>query len=214
MKKITIGRGRECDIRLDDSTDTVSRRQAVITVTPFGKMEIYDTSSNGTFVNGQKVEKPNGMPLKRGDKVNFAHVADLDWDMVKDPYRKTKVMSLVILLVAIVTAVIILLIANRANEAEVKDSDDPAPKEEVNSPADEEETLTLQVPAETRPEAATPVKRAAARDAEPKQKQAPRKDTGKLIDEMEHGPKADNPTPPASDGPGHDPALDDAMKQR
>ena len=52
MRKITIGRGRECDIRLKDDTDTVSRKHAVLAVWPSGKMLIYDLSSTGTSVNG------------------------------------------------------------------------------------------------------------------------------------------------------------------
>lgn len=105
MKKITIGRGRECDIRLDDASDLVSRRQAVIRVSLSGKMEIFDLSSNGTFVNGEKVQKPNGMPIKRGDQINFAHVVDLDWNRVKDPYRKSKMTALFVTLAVAVVAV-------------------------------------------------------------------------------------------------------------
>lgn len=108
MKKITIGRGRECDVRLEDSTDRVSRRQAVITVSPFGKMEIYDTSANGTYVNGEKVEKPAGLLVKRGDQVNFAHVVDLDWSKVRDPYRKIKLSVVVLMLLAVVVAAVLL----------------------------------------------------------------------------------------------------------
>lgn len=108
MKKITIGRGRECDIRLDDSSDLVSRRQAVIRISPTGKMEIFDLSSNGTFVNGEKVEKPNGMPVKRGDQVNFAHVVDLDWDKVKDPYKTAKVSS-VFVTIAVAAVVVVVV---------------------------------------------------------------------------------------------------------
>lgn len=99
MKKITIGRGRECNIRISDSSDKVSRRQAVITFSPGGKMLIYDTSANGTFVNGERVEKPNGKPIKRGDNVNFAHTVDLDWSAVKNPYRRTIISWVIIILI-------------------------------------------------------------------------------------------------------------------
>ena len=51
MKKIiTIGRGEEADIHIDD--ELVSRRHATIKFLPLGKMEIRDLSKNGTFVNG------------------------------------------------------------------------------------------------------------------------------------------------------------------
>lgn len=210
MKKITIGRGRECDIRLEDSTDTVSRRQAVITVTPFGKMEIYDTSSNGTFVNGQKVEKPNGMPLKRGDKVNFAHVADLDWSMVKDPYRKTKLLGLLFLIVAIATVVIILALANRTNEEEVKS--DEQETEKVETPAlAPEDSLKLQVPVETKTPQAAP---APSRKGDNKkvQEKPSKKNTGELINQIDGKAKPEKDETP--EVAPHDPSLDDALRQR
>lgn len=111
MKKLIIGRGRECDIRLDDESDAVSRKQAVITFSPLGKMKIYDTSANGTYVNGTKVDKPNAMPVKRGDEINFAHAINLEWSKVKNPYRKTWNALLAFLILALIggSAVMFLL---------------------------------------------------------------------------------------------------------
>lgn len=106
MKKITIGRGRECDIRLSDDTDKVSRKHAVITVSPTGKMKIYDTSSNGTYVNGEPVIKPEGKPVKRGDAVNFAHMVDLDWEKVRNPYKSIWMGSGAFLIIVTAIAVI------------------------------------------------------------------------------------------------------------
>lgn len=106
MKKITIGRGRECDVRLSDESEKVSRKHAIITVSPLGKMKIYDTSSNGTSVNGQPVEKPEGKPLKRGDIVNFANTVDLDWNTVRNPYRKVWRWGGLFLIVAVFIIVI------------------------------------------------------------------------------------------------------------
>lgn len=146
MKKITIGRGRECDIRLDDSTDMVSRRQAVITVSPTGKMEIYDTSSNGTYVNGEKVEKPNGKPIKRGDQINFAHVVDLDWSQVKDPYRSMKI-SLFIGLIAVV--IIVVLFFAFADFFTGKQNADGETTEVVADSVKNEDSLKLEIPEET-----------------------------------------------------------------
>lgn len=146
MKKITIGRGRECDIRLDDSTDMVSRRQAVITVSLTGKMEIYDTSSNGTFVNGEKVEKPNGKPIKRGDQINFAHVVDLDWDQVKDPYKSIKI-SLLLGSVSVLVIVVLFFAF-----ADFFTSQQDTENETTMAFADSlknEDSLKLQIPEET-----------------------------------------------------------------
>ena len=98
-KKLTIGRSPECDIQIKDSTEKVSRRHAIITFSPTGKMMLYDTSSNGTFVNGVKVQKPNGMPIKRGDKVDLGHVTELDWDQISDPYKSTRILFLILFIV-------------------------------------------------------------------------------------------------------------------
>lgn len=145
MKRITIGRGRECDIRLEDSTDMVSRRQAVITVSPTGRMMIYDTSSNGTFVNGEKVEKPDGKVIKRGDQINFARVADLDWNQVKDPYRTMKISLAVILLAAVAVATLFIVFADRIGQKE--------PQEELRTEKADSivhaDSLKLQIPEET-----------------------------------------------------------------
>lgn len=91
MKKLTIGRNVACDIIINDTTDLVSRKQAVLTITFFGKMVIYDTSNNGTYVNGERLQNGKGRVVTRKDKVNFAHIADFDWNAVKDPYKGLKI---------------------------------------------------------------------------------------------------------------------------
>lgn len=128
MKKIYIGRGIDCDIRIKDDTDKVSRRQAVIEVSPFGKMRIYDTSTNGTFVNGEPVEKPGGREVKRGDAVDMAHVVNLDWNLVKDPYRSMKISLGVILLALIGLAVYLFVFSDVLTREDVKE---PEPQEVV-----------------------------------------------------------------------------------
>ena len=50
-----IGRSRTADLRLDDST--VSRRHALVVLSPGGKLRALDDRSlNGLFVNGERVE--------------------------------------------------------------------------------------------------------------------------------------------------------------
>lgn len=145
MKRIIIGRGRECDIRLEDSTDMVSRRQAVITVSPTGRMMIYDTSSNGTFVNGEKVEKPDGKVIKRGDQINFARVADLDWSQVRDPYRTMKISLAVIFLAAVAVVTLFIVFADIIGQKETQE-ETRTEKTDSIVPAD---SLKLQIPEET-----------------------------------------------------------------
>ena len=44
MKVYSIGREIGCDIIIDDNTDIISRRHAVLNVSPSGKMTIIDQS--------------------------------------------------------------------------------------------------------------------------------------------------------------------------
>ena len=78
MKTYSIGRDLNCDIVINDSTDVISRRHALLNITPSGKMTIVDQSSNGTYVISQNVP----VPVTRKDIVSLAHVAKLDWNQV------------------------------------------------------------------------------------------------------------------------------------
>lgn len=82
MKVYSIGRESGCDIVINDSTDVVSRRHAILNVSPTGKMTIVDQSHNGTYVNGIKISPNVPVPVTRKDNISFAHVARLDWDLV------------------------------------------------------------------------------------------------------------------------------------
>lgn len=123
MKKITIGRNNACDIVIPDTTDLVSRKQAVITYSFFGKMVLYDTSNNGTYVNGQKMKEGEGVRVTRKDKVNFARIADLNWDDVKDPYYKTKMYSYIAGVVLVIIALLLVYLLSRPSK---EDAANPA----------------------------------------------------------------------------------------
>lgn len=82
MKVYSIGRESGCDIVINDSTDVVSRRHAILNVSPTGKMTIVDQSHNGTYVNGIKISPNVPVPVTRKDNISFAHVARLDWNLV------------------------------------------------------------------------------------------------------------------------------------
>lgn len=191
MRKITIGRGRECDIRIDDLTDAVSRRQAVIKVSPSGKMEIYDTSTNGTFVNGKRIEKPMGVRIRRGDTVNFAGIADLDWNKVKDPYRGIKLMMLAAILFLIVVAAcfFIFIYGKESKEPQVENS-----KEMVVEPEQASfDTLRLQIPEETPvPPPVAPTKKEPPRKDRP-QRQDNKPQTREIKPVKESTPEVEKP---------------------
>lgn len=82
MKTYSIGRDVNCDIVINDSTDVISRRHALLNVTSSGKMTIVDQSSNGTYVNGIRISQNVPVPVTRKDTISLAHVAKLDWSMV------------------------------------------------------------------------------------------------------------------------------------
>lgn len=85
MKAYSIGREAGCDITINDSTDVISRRHAILNVMPSGKMTIVDQSSNGTYVNGIRISPNVPVPVTRKDNVSFAHVARLDWNIIPQP---------------------------------------------------------------------------------------------------------------------------------
>lgn len=69
--RIRIGRGRECELRLDDASENlVSRVHAELTVGPSGALTLDDAgSANGTFVNDERVTAP--MPVRLGDRITL-----------------------------------------------------------------------------------------------------------------------------------------------
>lgn len=157
MKKLTIGRNNACDIIIPDTTDLVSRKQAILTYSWTGKMVLYDTSNNGTYVNGQKLENGKGIKVTRKDKVNFARIADLNWDEVKDPYRKNKI------LMASCTAVVILLTILLTWWLLQPEPEKPATQEQIEQPATQGATETTVKPQAVEPVKTQPVRKPKAK---------------------------------------------------
>ncbi len=88
MNVYSIGRDPACNIVINDNTDVVSRRHAILNVYPSGKMTIVDQSHNGTYVNGIRISQNVPVPVTRKDNVSLAHVARLDWNLVPNPRSK------------------------------------------------------------------------------------------------------------------------------
>jgi hypothetical protein len=82
MKTYSIGRDINCDIVINDQTDVISRRHALLNVTSSGKMTIIDQSSHGTYVNGIRISQNTPFPVTRKDAISLAHVVNLDWSMI------------------------------------------------------------------------------------------------------------------------------------
>ena len=66
---VHIGRGRTCDLHLDESS--VSRRHAILLLRPSGARILDESSSNGTFVNGRRVQQAD---LSDGDVIVIGRV--------------------------------------------------------------------------------------------------------------------------------------------
>lgn len=104
MKVYSIGREHGCDIFINDNTDVISRRHAVLNVSPSGKMTIVDQSHNGTYVNGIRITPNVPVPVTRKDNISFAHVARLDWNLV--PKGNSAILRYVVIGVVALVAVI------------------------------------------------------------------------------------------------------------
>lgn len=108
MKVISIGRGPECNIVLNDLM--ISRHHAVLQVYPSGKYAIISLGANGTTVNGNPIVPNQPYPLRRGDTVIFATNSRLDWKKVPNPSLALKIGAVVGGVVAL--AVVAVLIVN------------------------------------------------------------------------------------------------------
>src|SRR5688500_501308 len=69
-EKTTFGRGSEAEHRFPD--DGLSRLHATVYRDGDRVWVVDENSSNGTFVNGEKVN-PAGTPLKDGDSIKIGH---------------------------------------------------------------------------------------------------------------------------------------------
>jgi pSer/pThr/pTyr-binding forkhead associated (FHA) protein len=66
---LRIGRGLAADLRIDERS--VSRRHAILVPRPGGARILDDRSSNGTFVNGRRVQQAE---LSNGDVIVIGRV--------------------------------------------------------------------------------------------------------------------------------------------
>jgi pSer/pThr/pTyr-binding forkhead associated (FHA) protein len=92
--KVSFGRGSEADYRFED--DGLSRLHATIHREGENVWIADENSTNGSFVNGEKV-KPSGTILYNGDKIKIGHyttltikIADKQTSPTKNPAEKSK----------------------------------------------------------------------------------------------------------------------------
>lgn len=109
MKVYSIGREVGCDIVINDSSDVISRRHAILNVLPSGKMTIVDQSHNGTYVNGIRISPNVPVPVTRKDNVSFAHVARLDWNLIPKPTSIWVYVIIALLAIAVIVGAVFLV---------------------------------------------------------------------------------------------------------
>lgn len=80
--KHNISIGTNADNKIQIYNEQVSRYHAIVKIDKKGQLFINDQSSNGTFVNGNRISKYVDFPVNRGDKVSFANVQELDWNRI------------------------------------------------------------------------------------------------------------------------------------
>lgn len=142
MKTYSIGRDLGCDIVINDTTDIVSRRHALLNVASSGKMTIIDQSSNGTYVNGIKISKNVPVPVTRKDTISFAHIAKLNWNLVpkSDGWKNVLIAFIALLFVAVFGGAIYYFLH--------KDSK-PEPNQQITIPEQKTDSIGIAVQKDT-----------------------------------------------------------------
>ena len=89
MKRLTVGRSPDNDIVYDDPT--VSGHHAYLIIDN-GRVSITDHSTNGTWVNGQKLHN-NTCDIRIEDNILFPGNNRFDWGLISDNLNKTQFLN-------------------------------------------------------------------------------------------------------------------------
>lgn len=85
MNTYKIGRNPDNDIVINDQSLRVSRYHAILMVHENGRITIIDQSTNGTYVNGEKIKSQYEITVSKSDRIVFAHKVQLDWSLISKP---------------------------------------------------------------------------------------------------------------------------------
>ena len=86
--RITIGRDPRNDVRIDEHWDTVSNRHGEISQEN-GELTFIDHSSNGTVINGQKIQNTS-VRIYPGDTIRLANAFELEWNVIEHFFPELK----------------------------------------------------------------------------------------------------------------------------
>jgi pSer/pThr/pTyr-binding forkhead associated (FHA) protein len=81
MRKILVGRDSSCDHIILDPKRSVSRQHCIL-YNENGRYFIEDTSSNGTFINGKRIEKGVKISLNLLDNIRLSGTYPLNLDQI------------------------------------------------------------------------------------------------------------------------------------
>ncbi len=147
MKRIlSIGRDPNNDIIIYDLTDTVSRSHATLRVDG-NKLFITDHSTNGTYLNGVRLQSNTEYRVTKKDEVRFADAAYLEWNAL--PVKHS--LSLWVIIPSIVSLLLILAFIyyshqmnqkTSANEMEIQSTEEAGPASEKIDSTEKQVTVS------------------------------------------------------------------------
>jgi len=82
MILVTIGRNKDNRYVIEDPQKRISGYHAEIKVRDDNSISLIDHSSNGTTVNGKRIDKEVEVQINRGTEITFGGFAKLDWNRV------------------------------------------------------------------------------------------------------------------------------------
>lgn len=90
MRKVTIGRSQENDV-VFEQVDTISSYHSEIVIDDSGIITYNDHSTNGSWINGQKIHKTSCV-VKEGDIIMLPGDVIIEWNqIIPDSQKKTQV---------------------------------------------------------------------------------------------------------------------------
>lgn len=98
-----IGREADCDIVLWNDSAEISRHHAQIRIDKKSKYWLMDTSLNGTYLNGMRLQSNQEVMVTRKDVITFAQQDRLDWNLIPKQSKKGLWITLSVLAALLIT---------------------------------------------------------------------------------------------------------------
>ena len=105
-----IGRESECDVVLWSNSPEISRRHAQIRIDQKGQYWLMDTSLNGTYLNGMRLQPNQEVKVTRKDVISFALQETLDWSLIPKKSKKGLWIALSVVAILLIAAGVLAVI--------------------------------------------------------------------------------------------------------